>query len=206
MYLTRRQRQILDFIKEFIAAKGYSPSLEEIGKDVGLSSLATVHVHLRNLDKKGLIRHRKNRSRAIELREDPTRNLASRAEIIEIPILGEVAAGAPIEALQRDDEAVELPSSLVGRKETFVLRVKGDSMIEDSIADGDLIICERRETAENGETVVALLRGEEVTVKRFYREKGRIRLQPANATMKPIIVAPSQVRVQGVVIGLLRKF
>ncbi|MFH0793085.1 MAG: transcriptional repressor LexA, partial [bacterium] len=164
------------------------------------------HVHLRNIEKKGLIRRRWNCGRAIELRDDHTRDLAARPEIIEIPILGEVAAGAPIEALQRDDEAVELPSSLVGRKDTFVLRVKGDSMIEDSIADGDLIICERRETAEDGQTVVALLRGEEATVKRFYKEKNRIRLQPANANMKPIILTPSQVQVQGVVIGLLRKF
>jgi repressor LexA len=200
--LTRKQRQTLDFIEDFLVAKGYSPSLEEIAEGMGLSSLATIHVHLRHLEAKKRIRRSWNKSRSIELTEPPRHGRGT----VEIPLLGRVAAGQPIEAVEVR-ESVEVPEDFVRGKETFVLRVQGDSMIEEQIRDGDLVIVERRETARDGETVVALLDGEAATVKMFYREKnGQIRLQPANSGMKPILVKAERCRLQGVVIGLLRKY
>ena len=189
--LTKRQREILDYLNDFILQHGYAPSLEEIGKRFSLSSLATVHKHLTNLQQKGFIKRAWNRSRSVELL--PTR---TSARAVELPLLGVVAAGAPIEA----------PESLVGKRDTYVLRVRGDSMIDEQIRDGDLVIVEDRRTADNGETVVALLQGTEVTLKKLYREHGHVRLQPANPTIKPIIVPPEQVQVQGVVIGVMRRY
>lgn len=201
MYLTRRQREMLDSIDQFIEENGYSPTLEEIGEALGLSSPATVHKHLQNLESKGLIRRNWNHSRSIEL--TPT---AKKTSANVLPLLGNVAAGSPIEAIENPD-TVEVPREFVGKKETYVLKVAGDSMIEDGIHDGDLIIVERRPTAQTGETVVALIDDGEATVKRFYREgKSRIRLQPANATMEPQLYDADQVQIQGVVIGLMRKY
>lgn len=201
MYLTRRQREMLDSIDQFIEENGYSPTLEEIGDALGLSSPATVHKHLQNLESKGLIRRNWNHSRSIEL--TPT---AKKTSANVLPLLGNVAAGSPIEAIENPD-TVEVPREFVGKKETYVLKVAGDSMIEDGIHDGDLIIVERRPTAQTGETVVALIDDGEATVKRFYREgKSRIRLQPANAAMEPQIYDTDQVRIQGVVVGLMRKY
>src|SRR6201987_6358801 len=173
--LTKRQREILDFLTDFIQKNGYAPSLEEIGHRFGLSSLATVHKHLTNLQEKGFIRRAWNRSRSVEM--VPTRT-GGRA--VELPLLGYVAAGAPIEAIA-SNETIAVPEDLVGRRETYVLRVRGDSMIDEQIRHGDFVIVEDRKTAENGEMVIALLRGTDVTLKKLYRDPGgKIRLQPAN--------------------------
>jgi len=203
--LTRRQRQLVDFISEFIQQNGYSPTLEEIGQGMGLSSLATIHKHLKNLEAKGLIRRRWNHSRSIQLVDPETAALMD--QVIDLPLMGRVAAGMPIEAVL-DDEMVSVPATMVpSGKKTYVLQVEGESMIEEHIADGDLVIVESRETAHPGETVVALVEGESVTVKKYYPESGgMIRLQPANADLAPIMVRADQVRVQGVVIGLMRRY
>jgi repressor LexA len=198
--LTKRQREILDFLNEFITQHGYAPSLEEVGRRFSLSSLATVHKHLTNLQQKGFIRRTWNRSRSVEL--VPTRT-GGRA--VELPLLGYVAAGAPIEAITTT-ETISVPEDLVGKRDTYVLRVRGDSMIDEQIRDGDYVIVEDRKTAENGEMVIALLRGTDVTLKKFYRDNGRVRLQPANPAMQPLLVEADHVQVQGVVVGVMRKY
>jgi len=197
--LTKRQKELYDFLERYIEERGYAPTLEEIGEHFELSSLATVHKHLANLEEKGLIRRRWNFSRAIEL----TRN--AKAGAVALPLLGTVAAGKPIEALEGDD-TFAVPEEFIRRNETFVLRVKGNSMIDDGIWDGDYVVVEKRPTAENGETVVALINGE-ATVKRFFHEKGgRIRLMPANDAMAPIIAREKDVEVSGVVVAVMRKY
>jgi repressor LexA len=198
--LTKRQREILDFLNDFIQQHGYAPSLEEIGRRFGLSSLATVHKHLTNLQEKGFIKRAWNRSRSVELMSART---GSRA--LQLPLLGYVAAGAPIEALV-GNETIAVPEDLVGKRETYVLRVKGDSMIDEQIRDGDFVIVEDRRTADNGEMVIALVNGSDVTLKKLYREHDRIRLQPANPAMQPIFAAADQVTVQGVVVGVMRRY
>ena len=199
--LTKRQREILTFLNEFIQQHGYAPSLEEIGRRFGLSSLATVHKHLTNLQEKGFIRRAWNRSRSVEM---VTARGGSRA--VELPLLGFVAAGVPIEAIA-SDETIAVPEDLVGKRDTYVLRVRGDSMIDEQIRSGDFVVVEDRKTAENGEVVIALLGGTDVTLKKFYRESsGKIRLQPANATMQPLFVDPDHVQIQGVVVGVMRKY
>jgi repressor LexA len=198
--LTKRQREILDYLNEFIARHGYAPSLEEIGRRFSLSSLATVHKHLTNLQEKGVIRRAWNRSRSVEL--VPTR-VGGRA--VELPMLGYVAAGAPIEAVA-GSESITVPDALVGRKDSYVLRVKGDSMIDEQIRDGDFVIVEDRKQADNGEMVIALVGGTDVTLKTFFQEHGRIRLQPANPAMQPLMLDPDQVQVQGVVVGVMRRY
>ncbi|MCX7049531.1 MAG: transcriptional repressor LexA [Candidatus Sumerlaeota bacterium] len=198
--LTKRQREIYEFIRDCIGRNGYAPSFEEIGRRIGTASAATIHKHLTALEGKGAIRRRKNQSRAIELT-----GAAEFAASRSLPLLGQVAAGAPIEAVE-DPQEVAVPAEFVGQKSSFVLRVRGDSMIDEQIRDGDLIIVERRDSAENGQTVVALIDGTESTVKKFYQEERRIRLQPANAAMKPMYYAPARVAIQGVVIGLMRKY
>ncbi len=198
--LTKRQREILDYLNEFIQDHGYAPSLEEIGRRFGLSSLATVHKHLTNLQEKGFIKRSWNRSRSVEL--VPTRT-GGRA--LELPLLGYVAAGAPIEAIA-GSETIAVPEDLAGKRDTYVLRVKGDSMIDEQIRDGDFVIVEDRKTAENGEMVIAMVGGSDVTLKKFYRDSGRIRLQPANPAMQPLILDAGQVQVQGVVVGVMRKY
>ena len=200
MYLTKRQREMLDIIERFIQREGYSPTLEEIGEIMGLSSLATVHKHLQNLEAKGLIRRNWNHSRAIEI----TRQANVRGG--QLPPLGEVAAGLPIEAIE-NPEQVEVPRDFIGTRESFVLKVRGNSMIDDGIRDGDLIIVESRQTAQTGQTVVALVDGAEATVKRFYPERdGVIRLQPANEAMAPLRYEAGRVQLQGIVIGLMRRY
>ena len=198
--LTKRQREILDYLQEFIQQHGYAPSLEEIGRRFGLSSLATVHKHLTNLEEKGFIRRLWNRSRSVEL-------LAARTgqRAVELPMLGYVGAGVPIEAVA-GNETIAVPEDFVGRRDTYVLRVKGDSMIDEQIRDGDFVIVEDRKTADNGEMVIALVGGLDVTLKKFYRENGRVRLQPANAAMQPMIMDASLVQLQGVVVGVMRKY
>lgn len=201
MALTRRQRQILDFIGSFIEENGYSPSLEEIGDHLGLSSVATVHKHVSLLVEKGLVRRRWNQNRSLEL---VPRGPDARA--VSLPLVGHVAAGQPLEALQQT-ESVDVPEALVARRgSSFVLQVRGESMMDEQIRDGDLIIVEERQTAENGEVVVALVDDSEATLKKFYRQNGKIRLQPANKALRPIILDGRRVRIQGVVIGLIRRY
>jgi len=200
MVLTKRQKELYDYIDDYIARQGYAPTLEEIGAHFGLSSLATVHKHLSNLEEKGLIKRKWNFSRAIEL--VPRRKKSS---TVELPLLGTVAAGRPIEALE-DADTFSVPEEFVRRQNTFVLRVRGNSMIDDGIRDGDYIVVEERVSADNGETVVALVNGE-ATVKKFYRDKGgKIRLMPANETIEPIIAKEKDVAVRGVVVAVMRKY
>jgi repressor LexA len=203
MHMTRRQKEILDFVSRHIEKKGYAPTIEEIGEQFGLSSLATVHKHLTNLQQKGLIKRLSNRSRAMELVPSELK-----VHAVELPLLGRVAAGSPIEAITDGDrETIFVPEDMIGRKETYVLQVKGDSMIDEQIRDGDYVIVESRTTAREGEMVIALLEGEKATLKKFYHERpGVIRLQPANTAMKPILVDADDVTIQGVVIGILRKY
>jgi repressor LexA len=201
MHLTRRQKEILDYLTRHIERRGYAPTIEEIGDHFGLSSLATVHKHLTNLQEKGLIKRAWNRSRALELVPSEVKVRA-----VELPLLGRVAAGTPIEAIDAS-ETIFVPEDMVGRKETYVLQVRGDSMIDEQIRDGDFVIVENRKTARDGEMVIALLEGDRVTLKKLYREGGgKVRLQPANARMKPILVDQDDLRVQGVVIGVLRRY
>jgi repressor LexA len=198
--LTKRQREILDYLNDFIQQHGYAPSLEEIGRRFGLSSLATVHKHLTNLQDKGVIRRAWNRSRSVELVESRAGGRA-----VEVPLLGYVSAGRPIEAIA-GNESIMVPDDFVGKRDTYVLRVRGDSMIDEQIRDGDFVIVEDRKVAENGEMVVALLEGHDVTLKKFYRENGHVRLQPANPAMQPLVVPAERVQVQGVVIGVMRRY
>ena len=197
MNLTKRQKEILDFIREYREANGISPTQREIRERFELSSFGTVQKHLKRLEEKGALSREWNRSRGISPAEpkSPAR---------EIPLLGAVAAGRPIEPFP-DEETIEVPSSLLGRGDHFVLRVRGDSMVEDGIRDGDYVVVSKRSNAQNGQTVVALIRGE-ATLKRYYSEGARVRLQPANAAMKPLLVEARDVTVQGVVTGLIRNY
>jgi repressor LexA len=205
MALTRRQRQVYDFIADFVQTKGYSPSFEEIGGGMGLSSLATVHKHISNLEKKGLLRRDYNRSRSIDV--IPPKGAAKRAmaaPTLAWPLLGRIAAGKPIEAVE-NPETLSL-SDFTGSKDVYVLRVAGESMQDEHIVDGDFVIVEKTSTARNGEIVVALVGGSDATLKRIYVEGESTRLQPSNAKMEPIIVPTNAVEVQGRVIGVLRKY
>ena len=197
MHLTKRQREIYEYLKDHIRSRGYAPSIAEIGKQFHLSSPATVHKHLTHLEEKGLIRKQQNLSRAIEI-------IPESGNTLSYHVLGEIAAGKPIEALDQLEVVDLLPDA--GDKDVFVLRVKGNSMIEDHIQNGDYVIVERRNVAENGETVVALIDNDRVTLKRFYREGDRIRLQPSHPNMKPLFVREGDFAIQGVVISVLRKF
>jgi repressor LexA len=202
MPLTKRQKQILDFLEIFLAEYGYSPSYEEIARNFGYTSLATVHEHLENLEQKGYIRKSYNASRSIELMPAA----GTQASAVELPLLGLVAAGQPIEAIE-DQETVVVPENLVERGgRHYVLRVRGDSMVDEQIRDGDYVIVNSRNTADNGEMVVALVHGDSATVKKFYREGDRVRLQPANATMGPMYFPSHDVIVQGVVVGVIRRY
>lgn len=202
MPLTKRQKEILDYITAFIEDKGYAPSFEEIAGAFGYSSLATVHEHLSNLERKGYIRKAYNESRSLEV----TRPDAGEPTV-QLPLLGAVAAGMPIEAITGHETIAVPPDMVSRRRESYVLRVEGNSMIEEQIRDGDYIVVQAQETAEDGQMVVALVGGESATVKKLYREPGgRIRLQPANPAMDPIVVDARDVRVQGVVVGVIRKY
>jgi repressor LexA len=207
MALTRRQREVYDFISSFVQSNGYSPSFEEIGDGLGLSSLATVHKHICNLEKKGLLRRDYNRSRSIDVlppRGRMKQTMAAMSVPLSLPLLGRIAAGRPIEAVE-NPESISL-QDFTGSKDVFVLQVRGDSMQDEAILDGDYVLVEKVQTARNGEIVVALVDSSETTLKRFYKEGDRIRLQPSNAAMQPIIVASAAVQLQGRVIGVLRKY
>ena len=206
MAITRRQRQVYDYISDFVQRNGYSPSFEEIGEGMGLSSLATVHKHISNLEKKGLLTRDYNRSRSIDLL--PPKGRLKQAMAVNttmvLPLLGRIAAGQPIEAVQ-NPETISL-ADFVRSKEVFVLEVRGDSMQDEHIMDGDYVLVEKIKTAHNGDIVVALVDTTDATLKRFYREGDNIRLQPSNSAMRPIIVPAASVEIQGRVIGVLRKY
>ena len=207
MAITKRQRQVYDFIHGFVTKNGYSPSFEEIGDGLGLSSLATVHKHVTNLEKKGLLRRDYNRSRSIDVL--PVRGLFKRQpqkapSEIALPLMGRIAAGQPIEAVE-NPETISL-GDITRSKDVFVLQVKGESMKDEHIVDGDYVLVEKTESAHDGEIVVALVEGTDATLKRLYREGVNIRLQPSNVAMKPIVVTAKSVQVQGRVIGVLRKY
>jgi len=200
--LTKRQREILDFINEFKDDHGYAPSYREIGKNFNLSSTATIHSHVKALEEKGLLITTHNEARSIELvmTEKPAWSQA-----IDLCLAGLITAGEPIEAIEDSSETMAVPISMVNDSEnTYVLKVKGESMIEDGIMDGDFVIIERNDSPSNGDMVVALIDGAYATLKRFYKELGRIRLQPANHTMQPIYA--TDVLVQGIVRGVIRKY
>lgn len=196
MNLTKRQKEIIDFIRAYRETHGISPTQREIREKFRLSSFGTVQKHLKRLEEKGALKREWNRSRGISPAADVTG--------ARVALLGLVAAGRPIEPFPVE-ETIEVPASLLGKGEHFVLRVRGDSMIEDGIRDGDLVIVSRRSNAQNGQTVVALIKGE-ATLKRYYSEGARVRLQPANASMKPLTVDARDIVVQGVVTGLIRDY
>src|SRR5438477_6761973 len=206
MAITKRQRQVYDFIADFVQRNQYSPSFDEIGDGLGLSSLATVHKHITNLEKKGLLSRDYNRSRSIDLL--PPKGRLKQAMSVStgmvLPLLGRIAAGQPIEAIERP-ETISL-ADFVRSKEVFVLEVRGDSMQDEHILNNDYVLVEKTKTAHNGEIVVALVNGSDATLKRFYREGDNIRLQPSNVAMKPIMEPAAAVEIQGRVIGVLRKY
>ena len=202
MPLTKRQREILNYLTLYSEQNGYAPSFEEIAENFSYNSLATVHEHLSNLERKGFIKRSYNESRAIEILPS---ELVPKA--IELPLLGAVAAGVPIEAVAHQ-ETIAVPDTMVHKAGNhYVLRVRGNSMIDEQIRDGDFVVINERRRADNGEMVIALLNGNSATVKKFYRERdGRIRLQPANDTMQPIYVHEDDITIQGIVVGVMRKY
>ena len=208
MALTKRQRQIYDFIAEFVQSNGYSPSFEEIGAALGLSSLATVHKHINNLEAKKLLRRDYNRSRSIDVLPLPE-GLPSRARPVavssfELPLVGRIAAGRPIEQVETP-ETISL-TDFTRAKDVFVLQVMGESMQDEHIVNGDYVLVEKTASAHDGEIVVALVNGSETTLKRLYRAGAQVRLQPSNAAMQPIMVPADAVQVQGRVVAVLRKY
>ena len=198
----KRQKQILDFIRQQIMVDGSAPTLRQIADAIGVSSLATVHEHLTTLEKKGSIKRKAGKTRAIEIVGEEEELLSGE---FEVPILGFIAAGSPIEPYTDPNATVPIPQSFANsKKRIFVLKVRGESMIEEQIRDGDYVVVEQTDTANNGDIVVALLDNGMATLKRFFKEATRIRLEPANATMSPIFV--KNVSVQGKVVGLIRKY
>lgn len=202
MPLTKRQREILSYLTTYSEENGYAPSFEEIANAFNYTSLATVHEHLSNLQRKGYIKRSYNESRAIEIL--PTE---ATPRALELPVLGAVAAGVPIEALMHG-ETMTVPDSFVRRTGShYVLKVRGNSMVDEQIRDGDFVVVNERQSADNGEMVIALVHGDSATVKKYYRERdGRIRLQPANETMQPIYVHENDIAIQGIVVGVLRRY
>lgn len=201
--LTKRQDEILTYIKEYVVSNGYPPTVREICAAIGVSSPATVHAHLQNLENKGMIKKEETKNRAIELLVD--NEFAPKDDmVVEVPLLGKITAGSPIEAIEHPDEYFSLPAYMIpNNKEVFTLNVSGESMINAGIFNGDIIVIEKTNTARNGEIVAAMTAENEVTLKRFYKEDGYFRLQPENDTMDPIIL--DQVTILGKAIGLYRK-
>ncbi|KOS69312.1 XRE family transcriptional regulator [Lysinibacillus contaminans] len=200
--VSKRQEDILAFIKEEVRAKGYPPSVREIGEAVGLASSSTVHGHLARLEQKGLIRRDPTKPRAIEILEPE--DTIQKQSVIHVPLVGKVTAGSPITAIENIEEYFPLPDTYgTSEDQLFMLEIMGESMIDAGILDGDLVIVKQKSTANNGDIVVAMTEEDEATVKRFYKEKTHFRLQPENATMEPIIV--NQVSILGQVVGLYRR-
>lgn len=202
MALTKRQREVLNFLESHIRTHGYAPSMEEIADHFRLQSLSTVHEHLTNLEQKGAIRRNYNESRGIEIL--PPRGISGATEI---PLLGIVAAGLPIEAVLHQESLAVPDAMLPSRGPNYALRVRGNSMIDEHIVDGDYVVVHGRQTADNGEVVIALVNGSEATVKKFYREPGGwVRLQPANPAMAPLRFPENDILIQGVVVGVIRRY
>jgi repressor LexA len=200
MKLTRRQKEILDFVSEFIEDNGYSPSMEEIAEHFQFASLNAVFKHLEALESRGHLHRDANRARSIQLAQAPARGVRA------LPLFGYIAAGRPIEAIP-NPETLEIPESFLPRQGSYyVLRVQGESMIDEHIQDGDFVVVESRETASPGEIVVALVDDESVTLKKYYPEGNYIRLQPANPAIAPIILEGARVKIQGVVVSVMRKY
>ncbi len=203
--LYKRQRQILDFISQYIQRNGYSPTLAEIAQALGVSSLATVHEHLETMEKKGVIKRREGTVRSIEITEKDMALRSQTPASVELPVLGFIAAGAPIEPYTDPNAVLGISPTMVSpKKRAFVLQVKGDSMIDAGILDRDFVIIEQTEEAKNGEVVVALLDNGFATLKRYFKEATRVRLEPANSTMSPIFT--TKVRIQGRCVGVIRKY
>ncbi|KKU28690.1 MAG: LexA repressor [Candidatus Amesbacteria bacterium GW2011_GWA1_47_20] len=203
--LYKRQRQILDFISQYIQRNGYSPTLAEIAQALGVSSLATVHEHLETMEKKGVIKRREGTVRSIEITEKDMAQRSQTPASVELPVLGFIAAGAPIEPYTDPSAVLGIPPTMVSpKKRAFVLQVKGDSMIEAGILDRDFVVIEQTEEAKDGEVVVALLDNGFATLKRYFKESTRIRLEPANSSMSPIFT--TKVRIQGRCVGVIRKY
>ncbi|SNS44696.1 repressor LexA [Granulicella rosea] len=202
MAITRRQKEVIDFLSGFTQKNGYSPSYEEIATGLGLNSLATVHKHITNLQNKGLLQRAHNRSRSIDVL--PATPVASKKNYERLPLLGRIAAGRPVEAIETA-ESISL-GDIIGSREVFALEVRGDSMRDEHIVSGDYVLVERTRTAREGEIIVALIDGADATLKRFYREGAMIRLQPSNAEMAPIYAPAGSVSIQGKVLGVLRKY
>ena len=208
MALTRRQKQVYDFLARFVEEHGYSPSFEEIGEGLGLSSLATVHKHVSNLEEKGLLKRDYNRSRSIDLVKPRGRMRQALGQAtnagLTLPLMGRIAAGRPVEALE-NPESISL-ADFTRSKDVYVLQVTGESMQDEHIVNGDYVLVEKTNIARDGEIVVALVSGSDATLKRIYTEGNKIRLQPSNTAMQPIIVPAAEVQIQGRVIGVLRKY
>jgi repressor LexA len=208
MALTRRQKDVLDFLIDFIDGKGYSPSYEEIAAGLKLASLATVHKHISALEAKNYLRRGFNQSRSLEISQkylNEWRRQRTQSSAPEVPLLGRIAAGAPVEAIA-DDQRLTF-ADFSGNPNTFALEVRGESMIEDHICSGDYVLAERTAEVRDGDIVVALVNGTEATLKRFFREPdGTVRLQPANSSMQPILVSPAAIEIQGRVLAVLRRF
>jgi repressor LexA len=207
MALTRRQKEVMDFLSSFIQKHGYSPSYDEIATGLNLASLATVHKHIQALEAKQYLRRSYNHSRSLEIGERYlAEEKARRTPAMEsVPLMGRIAAGSPVEAIP-DPETLHF-SDFVGNESTFALQVRGDSMIEDHICSGDFVLVEKTDSVRDGDIVVALVDGSEATLKRYYADSdGRVRLQPANASMAPIYVDPSSLQIQGRVLAVMRKY
>ena len=204
--LTSRQREILDFIARQMRERGYPPSVREIGEAVGLTSPSTVHSHLASLQRLGFLRRDPTKPRAIEMRYDPaSASPVERRPVRHVPLVGDVAAGTDVLARENIEELVPVPADLCGEGELFMVRVRGDSMVEAGILDGDLVVARSQAVAENGDIVVASIPGEEATVKTFARRAGKITLTPANARLEPMVFAPGDVRIYGRVVTVLRR-
>jgi repressor LexA len=208
MALTKRQKEVLDFIADFVEEHGYSPSYEELAHGLKLASLATVHKHIQALESRNYLRRLFNQSRSLEVSPkyaQDRRKGRSAPRPAEVPLAGRIAAGAPVEAIQGQDTLQF--ADFAGKGDTFALQVSGESMIEDHIMSGDYVLVERASQANDGEIVVALIAGSETTLKRIYREAGgKIRLQPANSSMQPILVDGEDLQIQGRVLAVLRKY
>lgn len=202
--LTKRQKEVLDYITQYIEVQGYAPSYREIAEAFNLGSVATVADHVETLVAKGLLKKNDNSARSLQVVAEED---FAEEHFVGLPILGLIAAGQPIETLTGHAETLEVPPFMVGTKHSYVLQVKGDSMIEEGIFEGDYVVIQEKEVPSNGDMVVALINDGEATLKRYYKEKGHIRLQPSNSAYEPILVEPgTPIKIQGICIGVIRKY
>lgn len=199
--LTKKQKLVLDYIRSFIDEQGHSPSYEEIARGLGLSSPSTIHSHVEKLEQKGYLTKKWNANRSIDL----SGQVRDSHSPVELPLAGRIAAGLPLEAIQ-DRETIAVPPDMIGKHDTYVLTVKGDSMEGDHVLDGDYVIVEKRPSVRDGDMVVALINNSEATLKRYRRERGKIRLEPANPAYLVLVYDERDVTIQGVVVGILRKY